>query len=266
MNEPRVAMVLAHPAGHELVVAGLIQRYRPAILFTTRGDADPRFDHECLGRQGLARLGLEKDVTFLALSEVESYRRAFAGDVAYYAAYRDRIVDWLLRVRPDVVFADGFEAYNFHHDLTQALLQGALRLYGTLRPAPAHYECPLHCAMGEPAQMRYQEFASGPFVSFDLTDEEVARKREWAEWVGRTNQYVLEVLPLYRLEREVYRPVPAGRDYAEPPAGLRLYYDELGRELVRRGKHARALLFADHFVPLVRGLGLSPSAARRHAA
>src|SRR5437660_134019 len=94
-----VAMVFAHPA-HEILVAGLMQRHRPHLLFLTRSDSGGDGGREALARAGLERLGLTAQATFLGVSEVESYARALEGDAAYYLRLRDRLLDWLREVRP----------------------------------------------------------------------------------------------------------------------------------------------------------------------
>jgi hypothetical protein len=59
---------------------------------------------------------------------------------------------------------------------------------------------------------------------------------------------------LFLLEREVFRSVTPDRSYSAPPPELRFHYDDWGRYQVQNGKYARPILFADHFVPMIRQL------------
>lgn len=253
-----VAMVFAHPA-HEILVAGLMQRHRPQLLFLTRSDSGGERDREALARAGLERLGLTDQATFLGLSEVESYGRALEGDTAFYLRLRDGILGWLREVRPAAVFGDAFELSNFHHDLTRALLDAALRAYRSSDMSPANHECPLVCRT-EPElwKLRLQEFPAGDGTVFELTEDELKKKQELIHWVGLQRvDAAMAVSRFPPLHREVYRSVPWDRDYGRPPAGLQRHYDDWGRMQVQLGKHRRPVLFEEHFVPIARALGLT---------
>jgi LmbE family N-acetylglucosaminyl deacetylase len=264
MNARAVAMVFAHPA-HEILVAGLMQRYRPHILFVTRSDSGGESGREDLARRGLERLGLGDRATFLGVSETESYCWAHRHEASPYLDVKLRIEDWLRRVRPTAVLGDAFELSNFHHDLTRALLDAALRDHSRRHLSPESYELPLVCRT-EPElwRMRFQEFPFGDFETFELTPEELARKQDLVNWVGLQRVEAALATTLFPTpEREVYRRVPPMRDYGVPPAGLQKHYDDWGRLQVRRGRYREPLLFQDHFVPIARALGLtSPQQAR----
>ena len=114
-------------------------------------------------------------------------------------------------------------------------------------------------------RLHYQEFPVGPYEVFALNDEEAARKQALRDWLGTRWVEAGQAKHLFPLAREIYRRVPVERDYTQPPAGLRRHYDEWGRFQVQRGRYRQALTFAEHFVPLIRGLPLlaaTASAAR----
>jgi hypothetical protein len=115
-------------------------------------------------------------------------------------------------------------------------------------------------------RLRFQEFVDGPFDVFRLSEQELAGKRALVDWVGQRHPEAALATPLFPpLDREVYRAVPPDRDYTVAPAGLRRHYDDWGRLQVFLGKYGQPLLFAEHFAPLVRSLGISPTSARRAA-
>src|SRR6056297_2305266 len=112
MNGQKVAFVFAHPAAHELLVAGMMQRHRADVLFVTQADSGSPGSSE-IARECLEEMEFCRSLTFLEMSEVESYSRAFNGDLGFYTEYRHRIFDWLSRIQPDVIFGDALELTNF---------------------------------------------------------------------------------------------------------------------------------------------------------
>jgi hypothetical protein len=256
MNGKRVAVVVSHPA-HLLAVAGMLLRWRPHVLAVFRSPGQ----EEAL-RPALARHGLLDRLTSLRVGEAESFGRALAGDYAFHAAIGDRVFSWLSSVRPDAVLGDAYEAYNFHHDLTRLLIDDAIQRWRSLGRRVENYEFPLSCRPDrEGAPVHHGEFVTGGFRELSLDARELAAKREMAARVGRADPFVAEVTPLFgNPEVEPYREVSPDRDYTAPPPGLALYYDERGRTVVGTGRYSEAITFGNHFVPLVRALGLGPAA------
>lgn len=248
-----VGMIFAHP-GHELLVVGLMQRYRPHLLFLTHADSAGDTEREALALEGLAKLGLAERATFLHLHEHDLYRWLFECDAGATMNLRQQVLDWLRKVRPTQIFGDAFEASNVTHDLGRAVLDSAWREYRQ-EASCENYELPLVCRT-EPElwKLRFQEFPSGAFESIELTADELAKKQAIAEWITSRRVEAELARQFFKLDREVYRPVPQDRNYCVPPEGLRLHYDDWGRMQVMRGKYEKPILFADHFVPLVRQL------------
>jgi hypothetical protein len=249
----RCAMVFAHPA-HELAALGLIQRLRPQLLFLTRADSAGDEDREELAQQGLRQLGLADATTFFGIAETEVYRWLIEGDRDAVLALRARLIDWLDRTRPDGVFGDAFELTNVVHDLGRAVLDSALREW-TRTNACRNFELPLACRTApEIWKFQVQEFPGDTPEVFRLDAAQQRAKKEVADWMGGKLREAAIGAQVFPLEREVFREVPPDRDYAIPPPGLRLHYDDWGRLQVARGKYKDAILFATHFVPLVRQL------------
>jgi hypothetical protein len=253
LDHDRCAMVFAHPA-HELLVAGLLQRRRPHLLFLTRGDSAGDTEREMLAQHGLQQVGLAERTTFLSVSESDLYRWLLAGDVTPFLELRRRIVEWLDAVRPRQLFGDAFELVNVVHDVGRALLDSAWRECRLGFPCD-NFELPLVCRT-EPElwTLRFQEFPDGLFETVRLTDPEIKVKQALADWLGMRRVEAAMAGELFPLDREVFRPVPPDRDYTIPPPGLRFHYDEWGRIQVQRGKYAQAISFSEHFVPLIRRL------------
>ena len=246
-------MVFAHP-GHELLVVGMMQRYRPHLLFLTRADSAGDTEREMLARHGLEKLDLAEQATFLSFGETEMYRWLLEGDVAPFLELRLQLMEWLDVVRPTRIFGDAFELSNVVHDIGRAVLDSAWREYRERFPSE-NFELPLVCRTEpEPWNLRFQEFPRGPFETFHLTPAEVECKQSLADWIGSQRVEADVAKSFFTLDKEVFRPVPSDRDYLSPPEGLRLHYDEWGRLQVQLGKYKQPILFADHFVPLVQQL------------
>lgn len=246
-------LVFAHP-GHELLVAGLMQRLRPHILFLTRADSAGDTERETLAREGLEQLELVDRTTFLSVSEQDLYRALLDGDVKPFLELRRSVLRWLDTTRPTQIFGDAFELSNVIHDIGRAVLDSALRDYCE-RSLCENFELPLVCrTTSEIWNLRFQEFPNGSFEIIHLTPAELERKTALAHWISSRRVEADMARSFFTLDKEVYRPVPADRDYALAPPGLRLHYDDWGRIQVQRGKYHRPILFSEHFVPLVRQL------------
>jgi hypothetical protein len=251
-------MIFAHP-GHELLVVGLMQRYRPHILFLTRADSAGDDEREALAIQGLEKLGLSERATFLHVREHDLYRWLFERDANAIMDLRRQVLDWLERVRPTRIFGDAFEVSNVTHDLGRAVLDSAWRDYcdrGYCDIASCeNFELPLmYRSDPELWNLRFQEFPAGPFMSIELTPDELASKQAAADWIGSRRVEADMARQYFKLDKEIYRTVPCDRDYTVPPHGLRVHYEDWGRMQVQRGKYAPPILFMDHFAPLVRML------------
>ncbi|MCI0704137.1 MAG: hypothetical protein L0241_24025 [Planctomycetia bacterium] len=255
MEAKRVAVVVSHPA-HLLTVAGMLLRWRPHILMVNRAVAGGGVNQEDVIRSVFEPLRLDERITSFGISESESFKRTLAGDFAFHASTGVQIFDWLLSVRPHIVLGDAYEAYNFHHDLTRMLLDGAINCYRSFRGEIENYEFPLSCRVNQPgAEVQYGVFPFGEFHELHLNARETVLKRRLIAEAGRIDSFVAGVAPLFPATSvETYREVPADRDYTLPPAGLALYYDERGREVVEAGLYPKAITFRKHFVPLVRAL------------
>jgi hypothetical protein len=253
MDVDRYAMVFAHP-GHELAVAGLLQRYRPHLLFVTRADSGGDVERERLALYGLGQLGLTERARFLSISEPDIYRWLLEGELSPFIELRQNLLAWLEDIRPNKLFGDAFELSNVVHDIGRALLDSAWRDYRESF-ACENLELPLVCRT-EPGlwNLRFQQFPYGEFETFQLREEETRLKKSLADWAGTQRTEAAGVKDFFSIEREIFRRVPFNRDYTTPPEGVRLHYDEWNEFQVQCGKHARPIMFAEHFVPIVREL------------
>ena len=75
MTRPTVAMVFAHP-GHEFLVAGMMQRYRPQLLYLTRSDSGA--EDSPIERSVIVRQIPYVTASFIALPATEAFKQIAA--------------------------------------------------------------------------------------------------------------------------------------------------------------------------------------------
>jgi hypothetical protein len=262
-------MVFAHP-GHELTVAGMLLRYQPHLLFLTRADAGQDQGREQLARYGLDQMGLAGKATFLRIAEAEVFRALINGDWAFFQTLRNHILEWLVNVRPALVFGDAFEFYNVNHDLCRVLLDSAVQEYrASTGDTPANHEILLACYANSAlaAQpMHMFDFLAPKLAYCELTQAEVARKQELIRVLGSRNSYIgaiAHAVPQERFRQEPYRPLPRPRDYTQRFSVPWPTYEEHGRQRTQSGKYEQAILFSQHFVPLAQAICSFPSHCSR---
>ncbi|MAS96975.1 MAG: hypothetical protein CMO55_27605 [Verrucomicrobiales bacterium] len=255
VHSSRKGFVVGHPA-HLLTVLGMLIRWRPHILVLTKIDAGAGAVQTDLIREIGSTLHLDDKITFCGFDEEESYQNALSGNFSHHLEWAGKIEGWLKEVRPDQVYGDAFEVYNFHHDLGRLMLDAAVRRRVKDGCQIENFEFPLSSqGVGSDEPVKYGEFTDGSGTPFVLTDEEAKRKSKIGDLARERDPFVKEVAPAFvDISREWYRAIPSDRDYTVPPRGLRLFYDERGAKQVAAGKYTEVITFREHFVPIVNGL------------
>jgi len=253
-----VAIVVSHPA-HLLTVAGLIQRHHPAILASSSADSSDAGNQARIIKAGLMQLGCQTAPSFLDVDEREAYQWAHVGHWAPFLKIRERLLEWIYEVRPDVVLGDAFECSNYMHDVGRLLLDSALHEYRKEQPQVRNFEFPLVCRpTSEPDKLRFQFFPSGELEEFILTESEAARKLEIIEWALPQSEFIRNVAPLFPpIHIEPLRAIPWDRDYTKIPEGVEKHYDARGVEMVNSGTYDKPIRFEEHFVPLVKEITMA---------
>lgn len=251
-----VALIVSHPA-HAVMVAGLVQRYRPRLLILGNASAQKQ-----VVEYGLSKMGIGGNADYLDLSDADSYQGVIRRDYSFHKRLADHIYHWINEYRPATVIGDAFELSNFQHDLTRFLIDCALKkMRRTEAMAPSNLEIPICCRTKDGTdKLDFQVFPFGAYESFFLTPEERRVKRHIAEWAAQQDAFIAKVCKIIPdWTKEIYRDVPNDRDYSTPPEGLKLHYDDRGIEEVRSGNYETAISFKNHFVPLVEAIGPSVS-------
>lgn len=254
MTEPKnpawrnLGVIVSH-AAHAVMIAGMVQRFRPHILVLGRTP-----EHEPIVLDGLSRLGLRDRATFLDFTDDEAYVRILDGDFGYHVSLGRQVTAWLNETQPDAIVGDAFELSNFQHDAGRLMVDKAVKSYKPAADRAVNYETPICCRTdGGTENLFYQRFPYGDHAAFHLNDAELSAKTAIAQWASLQNDFIAHVCPLIPdAASEPYRIVPPERDYTRAPAGIRKHYDDRGREEVALGTYEQPILFEEHFVPLAR--------------
>lgn len=256
LENRNVAFVVCHPA-HLLTVAGMVVRLKPRILTLTKTDTGAGQGQGQLIRSVLAMMGLGDLLTSLDMDEDDSYRQLLAKDHTSFLAWPSKIKRWLQETSPSVVLGDAYEASNVQHDIGSLMLDTALRECRSEGLEIERGEIPLlnRPAGDEDMSLHFGSFSSGLRETFALDDRELAVKKQAVDLSTRFDPQVELLSPVFPSpDQEEYRFVGLERDYTVPPEGLSLFYDLYGSMQVEMGKYGEAILFREHFIPLVRSM------------
>ncbi len=243
--------VFSHP-NHELAVFGLLQRLRPRLVYLTDGGGEQRVAQT---REGLARIGLADQATFLNYAEQTFYDALLARDVRLFEDVAGRVREQCHAVQPRQVFCDAVEFYNPLHDLSLPIVSAALR-----ETPEAVFEVPLvyqTAASRETyAVQRLPPSRRDGQIELALSAEELAGKQHArAHGYAMVQQQmgpVLSELTDEHLAREIVVPAPVALPTPGPDCTLR--YEWRAQRLLESGAIARAITYADHYLPVASAL------------
>ncbi len=278
----RVMFVFAHQ-DDEVAYAGLIQRAPPTAHFLWVTNGDGLAGLAGMGRQEYAAarrletvaamrvLGVEeRRLRFLGHSEVDIYRdlvriQREPGQrheaLSRFRSISAQVTAEVRAYRPDVVFTLAWQGGHPEHDLTHLFVRIALRD----RPDVRLYELPEY-ELAWTILLRFPPWHRGPVHEVRLTPMEVARKRAALNLYPTQERLLKQFGALLRLrgwvetlvslgrerlgplEREVFAPVPPGRDYTRPPHGTDLL------EYIGDDCDGRRISFRGMVLPIVQAL------------
>ena len=253
--DARLVAVLGHP-GHELAIYGLLQRHPPAaVVVVTDGGGVQRVRES---QEGLRRIGLLERTRYLDFPEAMFYDALLDFDVPFIRRVAARVRAAIVPLAPTDVLCDAVEFYNPVHDITLPVVRLALD-----GQAAAVYEIPLvYEVLGrddEYVVQRAPDTMRDRCVSFLLDERELDAKASARDDVYRSlhEQAGPELLRVPRDEMAREELVLAASHVAAPGAGGRgLRYERRARLLHAEGRVERMIAYADHFAPLLDGLGV----------
>ena len=254
LDDPKVRrlLVLSHP-NHEAAIFGLVQRLRPNLVVLTDGGGDPR---PAESRQALGRIGLLDHARFLDFREGDFYRALLDGDLAYFRNVIDRVRIEVEEFAPEQIICDAVEFYNPVHDLSVPIVWAALGASSLVQvfEAPLIYQVATKGA-GDPARYELQRFPPSRRsrqIEIRLSPDELAGKLAARDQIyGSLRNQIAPLLyatPADHFATEVI--APAATELLEPSSEQILRYDWRARMLLAQGQVKRAIMRAEHYVPL----------------
>lgn len=221
----RTLVLVAHPDDECIACGGLLQRMAsPRVIYATDGSPeDPYFwgkygDRAVYSklrqeeaRKALAKVGV-RDVGLLAeqypaLVDQQLFRNL---PIAYGA-----VAEQVSKFRPTVILTLAYEGGHPDHDSCNFLAAQIHAATGI----PV-WEAPLYRRTR--SELSLQEFvqANGTEIYFEPSPEELVRKRAMCLEYSSQGDF----LSVFKLEREVFRPI-AAYDYSRPPHRGELNYE-----------------------------------------
>jgi hypothetical protein len=244
--------VFSHP-NHEIAVLGLIERFKPHMIFLTDGGGCERV---AATRNALATYVAPERLHFLNYSEQAFYEALLDLNVPFFLAVAEDIRRLLPQTIPSEIFCDAVEFYNPTHDLTLPLVWNAI---GDL--APTIFEVPLiYQASPTPNDLLLQRIPDAfesEIVRFELSEAETARKTAtllgnfYPTLFASLGERILASVPVQGRTENFMR---ARQSLPAPPRGQVNRYDRRGLEALHAGLVARAISYEKHYVPVYRGL------------
>jgi hypothetical protein len=244
-------MVFSHP-NHEVALLGTIARLKPHLVFLTDGGGEARVAQT---RQGLASYVDADALHFLGHREQALYDGLLDGDVPFYSEIAREVCAIVGVLRPDAVFCDMVEFYNPVHDMALPVVRAAL----AGREVPV-LEVPLIWEKDDGSGCEIQRAPASVAAGCawtELTAEEAARKAAtlragiYRMLFAQVGAEIESAMPTHAAREQV---VPARPALPSPAPGQALRYDRRGRAAEAAGTVARAITFADHYVPMYRAL------------
>ncbi|HEX6832860.1 MAG TPA: hypothetical protein VF132_04945 [Rudaea sp.] len=259
---------MAHP-GHELRVLDWVAHARPMACILTDGSGSEGVPRIGLTQRSFEQCGIQAGPILGEMSDRQMYAYLLAQDASIFFSIRDRLCDWLVDNRIDVLVSDGMEGYNPTHDLCHALASAAVGQARIRGVAVAHWCIPL---IGDPR--RFADGAS-PIVHESVLDAgALARKmaaiRAYAADSGSTLQSeVDQIIRMYGADAFGHERFfdAAAPSWLEWRAGFRAekpYYERYGRAQVAAGRYDHVISFDDQVGPLIDtlfGAECAPAAA-----
>lgn len=245
-------LVFSHP-NHELAVYGLLQRFRPHLIFLTDGGGAERVEQT---ERGLERIDLRDRAQFLDYPEASFYEGLLEGDVGLFREVARRIREKLDGIRPEQVLCDAVEFYNPVHDLSLPIVLAAL----ADTDAVAIFEVPLlYQVPGDTERYAVQRMpasrAAGRVVvqltAAELTAKLAARDEVYSLLRAQLGP-VLGLLPDEHFAHEEIAAAPP--ELPTPDDERVLRFEWRGKLHQRSGAVDRVITYADHYLPVASSL------------
>ena len=251
LRDRRAALVVAHP-GHELRVHGWMELAHPLVCVLTDGS----------GRVGQSRLesttrllshsGGRPGSIYGRFKDAEIYAAILDNNAGLFIALAQELCELLVRDSVEYVVGDAIEGYNPIHDLCRSVINAAVRLANSVRPAQvANFD---FLVVGQPDSGPGEPRAQDVWLRLD--DSALARKLAAAQLYLELRDDVSKMTSEAggaALQFETLRPVVdtvhGGDHIQEPP-----FYERYGEKQVAQGYYQRVIRYREHILPIADAL------------
>ena len=257
------ALVLGHP-GHELRVFGWMSYHRPRVYVITDGSGRTATSRLSSTARVLADLRAETDAMCGLASDAEMYELIMDGNIAWFLAVLDRMVESFVDNGTDLVAGDAMEGFNPTHDLCRVIVNGAVVAASRLTGRTiANYEFRLTEWEQETDQSGLHDSRC---VHVRLDDDLLRKKVAAAECYVELKDEVSKALTLrgqeyFRIEclSKVCQPFP------HFDASWKPYYEVWGERRVAEGAYKSVIRYGEHIMPIARAIRDRATGGNRQA-
>lgn len=253
LKHPALA-IFSHP-NHEISIYGMAVRERPSIAYLTDGGGGARLEGTV---KSLEAVGIQfREAAGILHSEESFYEALLRKDLSFWKSISSAIAELVLFHRPEVILCDAVEYYNPVHDMSLPLVLSALKQLGSsveVLTVPLVWQeeaegVELYVVQRSLPMDRKSEMA------VPLSEEEGRRKREALRTfygplqaqMGFSDEQIRQACGTEYL-------VPAPSPLREPDPGCILRYDRRGLQAKKKGIVEEAILYRQHYLPIVREL------------
>lgn len=123
LGNKKTMVVFSHP-NHELPIYGIIQRFRPRVVFLTDGGTRERVEETL---NGFGRIKLIYETRFLNFKEPFFYEGLVGLEVSHFREVAGSLQYEIEKFQPEQILCDAVEFYNPVHDMTLPIVLHALK-------------------------------------------------------------------------------------------------------------------------------------------
>jgi len=247
-------MIAAHP-GHEFSVLGWVRASRPPVAVLTDGSGSGEAGRIELTDDVLDAAGCPRATVYGEFTDKRVYEAILGGDASLFLGVAQRLADWLVQERIDLVASDAAEGYNPTHDLCAAIAGRATRLAAQASGRTVeHYTFPL---LGAPSPENPPPEALSLQLDPSGLADKLAEVRRYAALAGGALVDEIELIFKEYGEAAFAREnfLPANLPEAFAAFGRKApFYEAYGEKHVAAGRFSEVIRFRNHIEPLVNAL------------
>ena len=116
----KTLLFVGHP-GHELLAYSFLKRYKPSVVFLTKGSGNDNKSRLNQSINLVNSLGLEVYFPFEPITDRQIYNLILSNSVDFFLNIKNELKNFILDNNIEAVFGDALEGFNPSHDLCRYL-------------------------------------------------------------------------------------------------------------------------------------------------